>query len=284
MKIIDTHLHFWELENNFNSWVMRQSSKNLQKNYLPTDILNISNNELIGVVHVEAHDSAIPTIQEIKWLAEKMKNMPLQYKHIAFADITLPHSEFTNIIDQITPFNNVVGVRHILSYTTKFGYNPNDADLSSNENIKGNLEYLAKNDLIFDCQVYSNQMKNVLPAIIASKVTIVIDHMLLPAWNNYNDEYCKLWQETITQISSLDNVHLKLSGLDMFLPENNFDSAVKYCVEKFPSSRLLYGSNYPVSFNHDYNAWYNYLVNLELSDSEKEQIFYKNAMNLFKFS
>lgn len=282
MKIIDTHLHFWELENHINSWVMRQANKNLQKNYLPENVINNSNNELVGVVHVEAHDSAIPTIKELKWLAEKMQKSSLQYKHIAFADLTLPHSEFANIITQIKLFVNVVGIRHILSYTTKFSYNPNDIDASNNDNIEGNLAYLAKNNLIFDCQVYAHQMKNILPAIKNSNVTTVIDHMLLPAWNEYKD--CKLWQEMITQVSSLENVHLKLSGLDMFQHENNYDLVLKHCLEEFPNNRLIYGSNYPVSFNHDYNAWYNYLVTLELSNLEKENIFYKNAMKLFKFN
>ena len=284
MKIIDTHIHFWELENNINSWVMKQSNKELQKNYLPDNIIHSSNNDLIGVVHVEAHDSAKPTIEEITWLSEKMKNSALQYKHIAFVDITSSLPIFAKTIDQIIQFTNVVGIRHILSHTTKFGYNPNEVDLSSNKNIKENLEYLAKNNLIFDCQVYSHQMKNLMPAIINSKVTTVIDHMLLPAWNSYNDEDCNLWKEMLTQVSILDNVYLKLSGLDMFQDRNNFDLVVKYCLEKFNNNRLIYGSNYPVSFTNDYNMWYNYLSNLGLSAVESEQIFYKNAMKLFKFN
>ena len=246
-------------------------------------MLNTATNEITGVVHIEAHDSAIHTTKEIQWLADKMKNSILQYKHIAFADITLPHAEFVNIIDQIVLFSNVVGIRHILAHTTKFDYNPNTVDLSINKNIKGNLDYLAKNNLIFDCQVYSEQIKNILPAIISSQVTTVIDHMLLPAWDHYNDKDCNLWQKTITQLSTLSNVYLKLSGVDMFQPKSNFNSAVMYCLDKFSSKRLIYGSNYPVSFSNDYNYWYNYLATFKLSESEKECIFYNNAKKLFQF-
>lgn len=284
MKIIDTHVHFWDLDNKMNSWVLRSSNPNLQKDYLPDNLVNVSSHELMGVVHVEAHDSVIPTIKEVEWLKDEMKNHKIQYKHIAFADITLPPEEFKKIIDELASHNNVIGIRHILSYTTKFDYNPNDIDASSHENIAKNLECLAHNNLIFDCQVYAYQMKNILSAIIRSNVITVIDHMLLPAWNKQGDEDCNLWQDAITEVAKHKNIYMKLSGLDMFQSPNDFDFAVIYCLEKFPNERLIYGSNYPVSCNNDYNTWVDYLVKINYPLHKREQIFYENAKKLFKFN
>lgn len=284
MKVIDTHVHFWELENKINSWVLRQSNPDLWHDYLPGTMINRSTHDLLGVVHVEAHDSAVSTIKEVEWLQNKMQDQKIQYKHIAFADITLLYTEFKNIIDQLNLFNNVVGIRHILSFNPKFSYNPNDYDLSSHENIARNLEYLAQNNLIFDCQVYAHQIKNILPAIVKSNVTTVIDHMLLPAWHKLNDEDCKLWQETILELAKHKNIYMKLSGLDLFQSPSDFDFAVIYCLEKFPNERLIYGSNYPVSCNNDYNSWVDYLVKINYPLHKREQIFYENARKLFKFN
>lgn len=282
MKIIDAHVHFWDLANKINSWVLRQSNSCLHKNYLPDDLLKMCVNELMGVVHIEAHDSIIPTMIEVEWLNNKMKNYKIQYKHIAFVDITLPLYDFKKIIDQMAYHNNVVGIRHILSHSVKFNYNPNDNDLSSHENIANNLEYLASNNLIFDCQLYAHQISNILPAIVKSNIITVIDHMLLPAWDNHGDKDCQLWQDKIVEISQHKNIYMKLSLLGIL--QNKFDFAVRFCLENFAINRLVYGSNYPISYNNDYNIWANYLDSLDYTDKIKEQIFYKNAQKLFKFN
>jgi predicted TIM-barrel fold metal-dependent hydrolase len=33
MQLIDTHVHFWSLANKINSWVLKASNLNLQKDY-----------------------------------------------------------------------------------------------------------------------------------------------------------------------------------------------------------------------------------------------------------
>lgn len=283
MKLIDTHLHFWDLNNKINSWVLRQTEAPFfNKNYLPEMLPRLCSTELYGVIHVEAHDSAIPTITEIKWLDSVMKgNKALKYRHIAFVDITMPALEFATLINQIKEYKNVIGIRHILSHNPKFDYSPCDEDLSTNSNILQNLSCLAQNNLIFDCQMYPYQIQNILPAITSSNVTTIIDHLALPAWNQDNDEDHKTWKEAIKKLSLLKNVFIKMSGLDMFKQEAEFDTVVNYCLENFPINRLMYGSNYPVSCNHDYNHWYSYLKKINLSADEKEQIFFKNAHDLF---
>lgn len=265
-----------------NSWVLKESNPNLKKDYLPNNLIKNCKNELIGFVHVEAHDSAIPTIKEVEWLENEMKNHKLSYKHIAFVDLTSSTVDFKKIIDQLVSYKSVSGIRHILSYAEKFDYNPNSEDLSKHENIPRNLEHLATNSLIFDCQVYADQLENILPAIVKYNNVTVIDHMLLPAWKSIDDEDCKYWQNAIIEIARHKNIYLKLSGLDMF--QQDFDFAVKFCLENFPLERLMYGSNYPVSCNNDYNIWANYLDKLDLSKEIKEHLFYKNAQKIFNFS
>ena len=282
MKVIDSHIHFWDLANNINSWVYKVNNPSLEKNYMPDTVVNKFNGDLYGVVHIEAHDSAISTVNEVNWLNSVMQDNPkLKYSHIAFVDITLPNTEFSKIIDKLTEYKNVVGIRHILSHNPKFDYSPCDNDLSNNPNIHDNLGYLAKNNFIFNCQMYPYQINNILSAITTSGVTCVIDHLVLPAWDKKDDTDHLLWQEIITKLSKLDNVFIKISGIDMFRKEAEFKDVVQFCLDKFPIDRLMYGSNYPVSFNNNYNYWYEYLNNMSLSSIEKEQLFFKNACGVF---
>lgn len=282
MKIIDSHIHFWDLTNNINNWVYEANNPSLEKNYMPDTIINKFNGDLYGVVHIEAHDSDILTVNEVNWLSSIMKNNPkLKYSHIAFADITLPTVQFCNIIDELKEYENVVGMRHIMSHNPKFDYSPCGTDLSNSPNIYDNLDYLAKNNFIFNCQMYPYQINNILSAIISSGVTCVIDHLALPAWNEKGDIDHQLWQEMIIKLSKLDNVFIKVSGIDMFRKEAEFKDVVQFCLDKFPINRVMYGSNYPVSFNNDYNYWYEYLSIMNLSSVEKEQLFFKTAYEVF---
>lgn len=284
MRIIDTHIHFYNLNNNINTWIKNAiDSPYLQVNHLPQMLLDSSKNEIYGVLHVEAHDSAIPTEVEIKWLEQAMQATPkLRYKHIAFVDITLSITDFITIINQIKTYKYVVGIRHILSYQPDFRYNPCDSDLSKNKNILENLKYLAKNNLIFACQAYPYQIKNLLPLIYASKVSCIVDHFALPGWHVKNDENHKLWQSTVLELAKSPNIFLKMSGLDMLQPKSEFAEIIDYILNNFPIARLLYGSNNPVSNQGDYNTWGHDLLEhfKHLNPKTCDDIFYNNAYKL----
>ena len=282
MHVIDTHVHFWDLANNINTWISRSNEPSLLTSYLPDTLIKKFKGLLGGVVHIEAHDFAIPTVFEINWLSTIMKTITnLKYSHIAFADITLPKSEFAKIIDNLKCCQNVSGIRHILSHAPKFDYSPCDDDLSHNANIPQNLNYLASTQLIFNCQMYPYQIDNIIPAIKNSRVICIIDHLALPAWATDGDKDHKNWQNTITELGKLKNVFIKMSGIDMFRQAHEFKNILDFCFKAIPSTNLIYGSNYPVSFNHSYNYWYDYLNTFNLSNNTKEQIFFKNANSIF---
>lgn len=279
MKKIDTHLHFWDLDSKINNWVLNQTdSLDLKRNFLPEDLFRDSS--IIGVVHVEAHDSAVPTIQEIQWLDTLMKKyQSIKYAHIACVDITLPTSEFAKIILEIKEYTCVKGIRHILAHHPKYEYSPCDKDLSEHKNIQANLDYLQQHNLIFDCQMYPYQLHKFLPLIIKSGVNCVIDHFALPAWDNMEDH--ELWQQLIIKLGKVNHIYLKLSGLDMFKLEAEFGTVIDFCLQHIPDSRLMYGSNYPVSYTNEPNYWFNYLDTLIENNDLKEKIFLNNALGLF---
>lgn len=276
MNFIDAHIHFWDLKYGINSWVINQLNTKLKKDFLPYKDKN-----RIGVIHVEAHDSVVPTIKEIEWLAKLMSATCIEYKHIAFADITQQPQDFAFAIDAIKDYPSVVGIRHILAHNQRVKYNPCLKDLSNNKNISENLLYLAENNLCFNCQIYPQQLDNILPKIKSSGVITLIDHMFLPVWMNINDQEGKMWSNAIYEIACIDNVYLKFSGLDMLQNEDKFKSVAHECLARFPVERILFGTNFPVSFTDDCNYWYKFVDHLIPTKKDKDMIFYKNALNLF---
>jgi L-fuconolactonase len=279
LKKIDTHLHFWDLDNKINNWVITQTDNlDLKKNFLPNQLFTDSS--ILGIVHIEAHDSHAPTTWEIQWLTPLMeKHQNIKYAHIAYVDITSPSTEFTKIINQLKQYTCVKGIRHILSHHPKYKYSPCDEDMSEHKNIQANLNCLKQNNLIFDCQMYPYQLHKFLPFIIKSGVSCVVDHFGLPAWDNKKDH--ELWQQLIVGLGKIDHVYIKLSGLDMFKPETEFGEVLDFCLQNIPDTRLMYGSNYPVSYTNEPNYWCNYLNTFIKNDILKEKIFLSNALALF---
>lgn len=287
MDIIDAHLHFYDLGNKINGWIYRQTDTPfLHKNCLPDMLSDKANHRVYAAIHIEAHDSSVPTTVEIEWLAKAMEDVKnLKYRHIALADVTLPHAEFRDVIAQVSKYDCVAGIRHIFSFNPSFKYSPCDSDLSNHPNIEANLKCLKDYNLIFDCQGYPYQINNLLPTIKESGVTCVLDHFSLPAWNKDNDADHKLWQQTIIKLTDEKKIFIKASGLDMFKNQDDFDGVIDFCVNNFPSERLIYGSNHPLSFKGDYNAWYDYLYNYIDKNSWplgwKQKLFHQNAYDLF---
>ncbi|MGV3278645.1 amidohydrolase family protein [Rickettsiales bacterium LUAb2] len=284
-KIIDTHVHFWDINNNINTWIDGQSAeviKTIKHNFLPENYLANTNNEIAGIVHVQAHDDLTHTTKELQWLEEvsaKNPNLPINY--IAFIDMTQNPESFNNELKKIMQYKKVVGVRHILSHKADAGYSPNDTDVTKNPNIAINLKSLANNNLMFDCQAYPYQILQMLPAISDTKILTVIEHLALPSFNNQNDK--KVWQDCIKVAAEIPHVNMKLSGLDMFGLINEVKPIVSDTINAFGTSRSVYGSNHPVCCTNNQDKWTNALLSLGLNKQEEEQIFFSNAKKIYNF-
>lgn len=269
MKIIDTHVHFWELSNNINTWVLL-ADKKLQKNFSPNH-LNAD-----YFVHIEAADSKVDTLNEINWLDENFSDKKMQY--IANIDYFKSLDAFKNEVDRLKKHPKIKGFRHILSHHKNASYSPMDHDNLPND-FEEKLKILAKNNLIFECQMYPQQINNALEIIINSNVKTVIEHFGLPLCHNETDMI--KWQKMINNISQHENIYLKLSGFFM-LNDNETDckKALNYIFEKIPASRLCYGSNYPVCNTDHYSYWYELLKDYAPEEMH-DDIFYNTAKKIY---
>lgn len=58
-RIIDSHIHFWDIDNGYNRWV---KDTDLPTKVLPSDF------KIDDFVHIEAHTEDVDHLCEYKWL------------------------------------------------------------------------------------------------------------------------------------------------------------------------------------------------------------------------
>ena len=90
-KIIDTHIHLWDLNKYSYDWITNSFNKKLNKNYLLENFLEDSKLlNLQKVVHIEANINVQNNINETQWLQSiansNVKGFPNAI--IGFIDLT----------------------------------------------------------------------------------------------------------------------------------------------------------------------------------------------------
>ncbi|MGJ3494813.1 amidohydrolase family protein [Piscirickettsia salmonis] len=267
--IIDSHIHFWDLKNNINQWVYNEK-KELQQDFLPTAL------PCKQFVHIEAHDSAINTIQEIKWLETQLSQYHMRY--IGYGDFYVDDHHFLLQLNQLKKYSKVVGIRQIMSYHTESTYSPCQYHYLP-KNFTQKLTLLKDHHYIFECQMYASQLLNILGNISDSQVTTVIEHMALPL--TQSSQEMQAWHDLIKEITQYTNIILKLSGFYMMnSQEKPLDGCLDAILSNIPSQRLCYGSNFPVDNHHHYTLWQETLMN-KLPQITHEDIFYNTANKVY---
>lgn len=301
MRYIDTHLHFWNLENEINSWVLQSKNNPLIRNFELTDYLQ-EYPLPYGLITIEAADS-YKTIDEINWLKRNIVNSflekeefvskpithlsrqpvpKIQVKHIAHIDVLQEPERFNIALKQFSHYDFVIGFRHILSHSSASSYSPSTEDITLDKfklyNLRQNLVSLKNHNYVFDCQMYPDQLLRILGTIQETGALCVVDHCGLPLlttaanktfWLNMLDEFKK------------SGVFFKLSGFDLNSNILNLNIILEQILDIIPDDRLMFGSNYPLSLGIDLIQSIEKFLDITGLAFLKERIFFENAYNFF---
>lgn len=289
LKIIDPHVHFWDLSFKRNTWLSDRTCDLLgqlspiNKNYLKEDYLQDSAGfEIEQVVYIEAVARKFMK-EEVMWLDCLYRNDRFLGGVVAGADFLLPDIEKT--LAFYHEHRLVKGVRQILNWSENSKYTVGDRpnDLSNPEWIK-NFGFLEKYNLSFDMQICPEQMIDAVKlAQLYPDIFIVIDHAGMPI-----DEYKDLWKIGILNLSKCSNVFIKLSGFGMFdhhWTKESVTHYIEYVVNCFGADRCMFASNFPV--DKLYGSYHD-LINDHLDIIEEyfyqdiKKIFYNTARRFYK--
>ena len=253
MKRIDSHHHLWDLKSVHYPWLMEFGKPRffgdptpIQRDYLLEEHRAISQNHgFAASVHIQV--GAEDGLTEARWVEQVVRANPdWPMVQVAFCDLTASDRE--NQLDQFQALKSVVGMRQIVGRSpeedTKNGTNALIAD----PEFKAGLHSLASRGLSFDLQLIPELMKpmgKVLEQV--PDLQVALCHAGSP-YDRSSDGIAK-WAAGLAQLSALQNVSCKLSGLGMFDHDWNAKSVrpiADVVMKQFGSDRVMFGSNFPV--------------------------------------
>lgn len=284
LKIIDPHLHLFDLTKGQYDWLKPQNAPNwpdktnINRDFNESDLHLSEPLELAGFVHIEAGFDNQQPWREIDWLEQ---NCTLPFKSVAYADLCA--ETFNTQIQQLTQRTSVVGIRYILDGDA---YNV----LNSDKSYK-HLTLLQQQNLSFDAQLSITDDLGIKQLITIANclplLKIIINHGGWPL-DNITPVAQQRWNANLIKLSQCDNVAIKLSGWEMsdrhWRPEQAAN-VLSRCLEVFGEQRVMLASNFPLcTFSHSYgDLWSNYNHLLGLCESCFNAISNKNARYWYKF-
>jgi len=286
MKIIDPHLHLFDLTKGDYHWLKADNpptwpdKEQINQDFLEDDLQLSSNVELAGFVHIEAGFDNNEPWREIQWLQSVCQK---PFRSVACLDITLSPQIFALHLSKLLAFDSVVGCRYILDDEA--------AILLSKTHVQNNLKRLAQHQLSFDAQLSlrDNDSVQALINILTSipELTIIINHGGWPSADRSNSDY-KHWLTNIEALAKFPQCAIKCSGWEM--TDRQYKQAwlcnvIEDCLTYFGDDRVMLASNFPLClFTREYAVlWQSYCDRTGLSQQQLAAVIYKNSYNWYKF-
>ena len=275
-KIIDPHLHFFNLLEGQYTWLQGANPpawSNLDKIKQPisvAELIKSTNFELAGLVHIEAGFDNNQPVKELNWLAKHIKTIP--YKAISFATINQSNNAFKLALQQLD-HHSLVGIRDITE--------GHDAERLLSPQCLDNLRHLSQLKLHFEAQ-FEVENLNITERLISyanqvSDLQIIINHTGL-AHNLAN------WAAAIELLAKQPNVAIKFSGFELLMLNSEQQSqCFIHILKHFGMQRVMFASNFPVcQININYNELWQHYRSLCRDDLTWQHLSYKNAARLYQ--
>ena len=275
MKIIDSHLHFWNPQVLRYDWLKGVPSLNrpfeVAEFRQATESLSID-----GVVFVEADCAPGQAVAEVEYV----ESLPAPIKGIvAFAPLETGAAA-KDTLDALSGHPLVKGIRRLIqAEAIGFAVQP--------KFIEG-VRLLGDYNLTFDIGVRHVQLADALVLIAACpNVRFVLNHIGKP---NIAEHDIDNWRELMTAISGFENVDVKFSGLVTEADRDHWTlddlrPYVDVVLKEFTPARLMFGSDWPVcTLASSYARWFGTAQAFlrSLSNDEQQQIFAGTATRAYR--
>ncbi len=293
MKIVDPHVHIWDLTTGLYPRLEKPSTgfignnASIARSYLLDELLAEGGTDfdIVKIVHIEA----IPTdpIAESSWLQALADGAGMGLPQALVANVDLSANNAAEKLEVQSSFANLRGIRQILNRHPVALYNYVDKDYMADPVWCRNLALLRKNDLSFDMQLYPHQMNEACAVIVDSPDQMfVLNHGGMFADRNLAGWV--QWRDGIRALARFENVTVKISGLGMFdhaWTVESFRPYVLELIDAFGVMRCMFASNFPVDklFGTYGDLWRAYLkIVSDASDDEKRALFRENAERIYR--
>ncbi|GAM74398.1 purine/pyrimidine phosphoribosyl transferase [Vibrio ishigakensis] len=296
LPIIDAHMHYWDLEENYHPWLCEKplipfrygDYTAICTSFMPNDYKQLLDNHLVlDTVYMEAEWHPSQGLDEVKWIhsLHQASGQPVGM----IAQAWLNEEDIEDYLSSIATYPLVRGIRHKPAWCELNNYRK-EHTLPGSMNCphweKG-YALLAKHNLLFELQTPWWHLPDLIHLLEKyPDTTVVINHAGVPG--DREPETLKGWYDNLRVISEYPNVFIKVSGIGEqnhpWTLERN-GQLIRSIILLFGTSRVMFASNFPVdSLCVDYKTLFDCFktITSDFSEQEKLNMFYLNATNIYK--
>ncbi|WP_214106805.1 amidohydrolase family protein [Acrocarpospora catenulata] len=289
--IVDTHLHFLDLNHFDYPWLSGPGEEHLRHDYLPADwVQDAGSLDIIATVHIQAEvDHDTDPVAETSWLetiASSHNGIRLPSVCIGYADLRA--HDLSDVLDRHQEHASFRGIRQEAWYTP--GSQRADmptTDLLADPRWIGGLRQLSARGLIFELLVWPHQLERATEILRGlPEFPVVIEHLGVP---NSNPADRTLWRKNLTEIArTLPRATLKISGMQLcseLWTMGAITDVIHEAIDAFSAERCMFGSNFPVDRPLiSYEALWRTFgeITRHLSQHERLAIFAQNAIATYQ--
>ena len=289
---IDAHHHIWRLKDL--TWL---SGPQVPRIFGPYEAIrrdypieefraDLDGCNVVKSVYVQTNWPAGQSYDEAKWVQSVIDATGWPHANVAHADLADPDAG--ELIARLVKLPATRGIRQQLHWheNSQYRFAPHPEVMNDPAWRRG-FAHLAKHGLLFELQVFADQMQNgVALARAFPQTTFVLEHAGM--LENISEVGWKRWRAGMFALAEQPNVNVKLSGLGTFVHACRADvmaPVIRETVAIFGADRCLYGSNFPIEkLWTDYAGLYKTFRDAIAYLDEKQQraILHDTAARLYR--
>src|SRR5690606_35684667 len=184
-RVVDAHMHLWDLENIRYPWLMppfstdgpNGSVKAIAATYgLNNYFIDAQDVPVQKIIHIEAGAHPDDALKETRWLQALADETGFPQAIVAHASLDDPKVE--TLLAAHSEHKNLRGIRQILNWHQNPALTYTPHNLLENPAFQRGFALLNKFDLLFDLQIYPGQMLQAYDLIKEHPgVSVVLNHM-----------------------------------------------------------------------------------------------------------
>ncbi len=296
MKVVDPHVHFWNLDSHVYPWMKPQGhlvgdASAMLRNYELAELrAEAGSIEIDKVVHVEAnHGNPPDPLEETRWLqamADTEGNRGMPNGLVAGADFSQAGLEAQ--LEAQSAYSNLRGIRQILNVHSDPAFDYVGRHFMLEPLWRKQFKLLEKFDLSFDLQIYPAQMPTAVELARDNPgIQLILNHTGMFVDRGSVAAY-RRWRDGLRALATCPNVAVKISGLAMLDHAWTVESLRPYVLETidaFGVERCMFASNFPVDslFSSYETLWlaFSQIVS-DLTEAQRAALFRHNAERLYR--
>jgi L-fuconolactonase len=276
MKIIDSHVHFWDTGHSHLTYNWLKGNPVLDRPFLPSDYRAATESvDIGGIVFVQV---AGEPVVEVQWITELANEIPIQ---AIVASAPLEHGDASRpILDALVQYPLVKGIRRLIQDEAP--------GFAAQHHFVHMVQALPDYGFSFDICLRYKQLPEAIELVArCPNVAFVLDHIGKP---NIAGGEINHWREGIRMLAEHPNVWCKLSGMVTEASHASWTADdlrpyADHVLETFGVNRVMYGSDWPVCTEASpYKRWIETAQAFvsSLSETEQQCIFYENAHYFYR--